>query len=55
MYKMLDLQKKNYLIIWNSLAVQWLGLCTSTPEGTGLIPGWGTEILQAVWPETRQC
>ena len=32
----------------NSLAVQWLGLCTFTAGGTGLIPsGWGTKILHA--------
>ena len=32
----------------NSLGVQWLGLRAYTAEGTGLIPGWGTEILQAM-------
>ena len=32
-----------------SLAVQWLGLCTSTAEGTGSIPAWGTMIPHAVW------
>ena len=32
----------------NSLAVQWLRLCTSTSRGTGLLPGQGTKILQAV-------
>ena len=32
----------------NSLAVQWLGLCTFTAEGLGSIPGQGTKILQAV-------
>ena len=32
-----------------SLAVQWLGLCTSTAEGPGSTPGWGTKILQAAW------
>ena len=31
-----------------SLAVQWLGLCTSTAEGMGSIPGQGTEIPHAV-------
>ena len=31
-----------------SLAVQWLGLRPSTAGGPGLIPGWGTKILQAV-------
>ena len=30
-----------------SLAVQWLGLCTSTAEGPGSTPGWGSKILQA--------
>ena len=36
------------LKIWgNSLEVQWLGLSTSTAGGSGLIPGWGTKILQA--------
>ena len=33
---------------WNSLAVQWLGLHTFTVESMGLIPGQGTEILQAM-------
>lgn len=31
--------------IGNSLAVQWLGLCTSSAGGLGLLPGWGTNIL----------
>ena len=30
----------------NSLAVQWLGFCTST---AGLIPDWVTNILHAEW------
>ena len=30
-----------------SLAAQWLGLCASTAEGTGSIPGQGTKILHA--------
>ena len=30
-----------------SLGVQWLGLWASTSGGMGLIPGWGTKILQA--------
>ena len=29
--------------------VQWLRLHTSTAGGTGLIPGWGTKILPAMW------
>ena len=32
-----------------SLAVQWLRPGASTVEGTGLIPGWGTKILHAMW------
>ena len=37
-------------VVWgNSLAVQWLGLHTSTAGGTGSIPGWGTKIPQAAW------
>ena len=31
----------------NSLAVQWLGLCTFTAKGLGSILGRGTKILQA--------
>ena len=31
----------------NSLTVQWLGLQAFTNVGLGLIPGWGTKILQA--------
>ena len=30
-----------------SLAVQWLGLHTSTAGDPGSIPGWGAKILQA--------
>lgn len=29
-----------------SLAVQWLGLCTFTPELCGFIPGCGTKICK---------
>ena len=32
----------------NSLVVQWLGFHTFTDEGSGLIPGWETKILQAL-------
>ena len=31
----------------NSLVAQWLRLCAFTADGSGSIPGWGTEILQA--------
>ena len=40
--------------IGNSLVVQWLGLCVSTAGGTGSIPGWGTQILQASWCGQKQ-
>ena len=33
----------------NSLVVQWLGLGALAAVGLGLIPGWGTKILQAEW------
>ena len=32
----------------NSLVVQWLGLCISTAEDKGSIPGQKTKILQAI-------
>ena len=32
----------------NFLVVKWLGLCTFTAKGLGSMPGWGTEILQAM-------
>ena len=35
----------------NSLAVQWLGLCAFTAQGTGSIPGWGTETA---WPKKKK-
>ena len=34
--------------------VQWLGLCTSTAGGIGLIPGWGIKILHAVQSGKKQ-
>ena len=40
-------KEKNELQGINSLAVQRLGLCTSTAGGPGSIPGWGTKIPQA--------
>ena len=39
---------------WDSLAVQWLELCASTAGGMGLIPGQGTEILQATQHGQKQ-
>ena len=35
------------LTLRDPLAVQWVGLCTLTAKGAGLIPGWGTKIPQA--------
>ena len=32
---------------WTSLAFQWLGLYTSAAEGTGSIPGQGTQVPPA--------
>ena len=32
-----------------SLVIQWLGLHIRTAEGLGLLPAWGTRILQAMW------
>ena len=34
-----------WLILGNSLAVQWLRFCASTAGGMGLIPGQGTNRL----------
>jgi len=34
--------------IKNFLVVQWFGLLSSIVRRPGLIPGWGTKILQAV-------
>ena len=36
---------------WNSLALQWLRLCTSNAGGVGLIPGWGAKIPRALQPK----
>ena len=41
--------KIKLLVLGNSLAVQWLGLRAFTSEGLGSIPGWGTNIPEAVW------
>ena len=40
--------------VGNSLAVQWLGLCTLTAEGPGSIPVWETKIPQASWPKEKK-
>ena len=37
----------------DSLKVQWLRLCISNTENTGLIPGQGTKIPYAMWPKKR--
>ena len=36
----------------NSLAIQWLGLCTHTAKGS--IPGQETKILQAQLPKKKK-
>ena len=35
------------IVFWELPSVQCSGLLASTAGGTGLIPGWGTKILQA--------
>ena len=37
-----------------SLVIQWLRHHTSTARGMGLIPGWGTKIMQAIQPPTQK-
>ena len=34
---------------WEILVVQWLGLGAFTAESPGSVPGWGNEILIALW------
>ena len=41
------LSKLTYL--GSSLLAQWLGFWAFTDAAFGSVPGWGTEILQAVW------
>ena len=44
-----NFEKLHYLRNAESfLIVQWLGLCTFTARGPESVPGWGTEIPQAV-------
>ena len=38
----------------SSLAVQWLGLGSLTVWVQGLIPGWGTKIVQAIPHSPKQ-
>lgn len=36
------------------MVVQWLGLSVSpTADGTGSIPDWGINILQAIWQKKK--
>ena len=35
-----------YISLGNSLAVQWLGLCTFTADGVSVIPSQGTKTPQ---------
>ena len=37
-----------HVVTGNSLVVQWLALCAFTAVGLGLIPDWGTNIVQAM-------
>ena len=48
-----EISKINNIYAGNSLAVQWLGLCASTAEGTASIPSWGTNTPQAVRPKIK--
>ena len=55
----LQFQHKQYILLSENIhifdmqkkkeGIPWLGFCTSTAQGTGWIPGWGTKILQAMW------
>ena len=45
---------ENACSLGNSLAVQWLGFCTSTAGGTGLIPSRGTKILHAMQCDQKE-
>ena len=36
-------------IFGNSLLAQWLRHFASNAEGRGSVPGWGTNILHAMW------
>ena len=38
-----------YVKTGTSMGAQWLRLCAPNAGGSGLIPGWGTKILHAVW------
>ena len=42
------------MFVGTSLVVQRLGLRASTARGVGLIPGQGTEILQAVQTKKKK-
>ena len=48
----MNIQKQKYTYTGNSLAVQWLGLCALTANGTGSILGRGSKIPQAKWHDT---
>ena len=45
---------QKYILLGNSLAVQWLELCTFTAEGIGSISDRGTKIPQAVWHSQKK-
>ena len=50
---MLPKARKSKKINGISLPVQWLRLCASSAEGTGLIPGQGTKIPPVMWHSQR--
>ena len=49
-----EVARKKTENVGTSLVVQWLRLFTSTAEGMGLIPGWGTKILNALWHSKKK-
>ena len=49
-----EVARKKTENVGTSLVVQWLRLLTSTSEGMGLIPGWGTKILHALWHSKKK-
>ena len=52
----LDRSFKKRKMCRTSLAVQWLGSCTSTAGSRGSIPGWGKEdpTCCGVWPKNNK-
>ena len=40
--------------IGNSMVGWWLEIHAATAKGMGLIPGFGTKIPQAAWPQKKE-